>query len=225
MKVLQSMIRWFKAKDSEVAEKIERENEVAFAKQDLESMQNDLSQVTNSIGEVKATLIGLKRDMGNKERNIRNLEEDARSLLEKGREDLALKICAEIESLQTEVNILKNSVEQQEKLIQTLEDKRRVLQDAVRQAESSLRILATMASVARASEKVSQVNVGNSSSALARFKDREKNVQRRLDKAKAINEMQDTDSGKALGKEVDEALGRGRGNEVLARLKKESNTL
>ena len=50
-------------------------------------------------------------------------------------------------------------------------------------------------------------------------------MQRRLDKAKAINEMQDTDSGKALGKEVDEALGRGRGNEVLARLKKESNTL
>jgi phage shock protein A len=219
MKVLSSIIRWFKAKDAEASEAIEQEHEVAFAKQDYEAMQKDLSQVTNSIGEVKATLAGLKRDMADKQRAVSNLESDARSLLERGKEDLATKLCAEIETIEKEIEVYRTSIAQQENMLKTLEEKREQLRQAVHQAESSLRMMQTMDSVARATEKVTSVKVGDTSSALNRFQDRQSRLQKRLDKAKAIQEMATQDAGGTLKTEVDEALGRTKGTSVLERLK------
>lgn len=221
MKVLSSLIRWFKAKDAQAADAIEQEHEVDFAKQDLESMQRDLRQVTNSMGEVKATLAGLKRDLAEKQRAIANNEGDARSLLDRGKEALAVKVCAEIEAMEAEAEVYRNSIAQQEGMLKTLESKRLQLQQAYKQAQSSLRMMKTMDAVSRASEKIATVKVGDSSSALARFKEREKRLQQRMDKAKAINEMASQDSGETLQQEIDEALGRGKGSSVLARLKKE----
>lgn len=223
MKVLQSIVRWFKAKDAAAAEAIECEHEVAFAKQDLENMQRDLAQVTNSVGEIKATLAGLKRELLAKERTIANLEEDAKALLDRGKEKLAMKLCADIETVEAEVEVFRNSIQQQENMLQTLGAKRRQLQDAVYQAESSLRMMETMDSVARASEKISTVRVGDSSSALSRFQNRQKRLQQRLDKAKAINELKDEDRGQSLKNEVDSALGRSKGSKVLARLQQKKN--
>lgn len=219
MKVLSSIVRWFKAKDEAMSDAIEKEHEVAFAKQDLNAMQKDLAQVTNSMGEVKATLTGLKRDLSDKERIIKNNEDDARSLLDKGKEELALKICAEIEALEAEAEVFRNSIKQQEGMLETLDKKRKQLYQAVKQAESSLRMMKTMDAVARASEKISTVKVGDSKSALSRFKERQNRLQNRLDKAKAINEMENQQNGTSLKSEVDEALGRGKGSSVLARLR------
>lgn len=223
MKVLASIIRWFKAKDAEVADSIEREHEVDFAKQDLEAMQKDLAQMTNGVGEVKATIAGLKRDLSDKQRMVANLEEDARALLGKGKEDLATKLCQQIEALEAEIEVYKKSVEQQESMLQTLQEKRKKLQEAVQQAESSLRMIQTMDTVARASEKISSVKIGDSSSALNRFQDRQKRVQSRLDQVKAVQEMVGEEKGEALQSEVDQALGRAKGSRVLDRLKKEKS--
>ena len=183
-------------------------------------MQKDLSQITNNMGEIKATLAGLKRDLSEKQRIITNLENDAKSLLEKGKEDLATKLCMEIETLEGETSVYKKSIEQQENMLKTLEEKRKQMIEAVRQAESSLRMMQTMDSVARATEKVSSTKVGDTSSALNRFKDRQNRVQQRLDKAKAISELESVESGTTLKSEVDEALGRAKGSSVLERLKK-----
>jgi phage shock protein A len=221
MKALASIMRWFKAKDSEVSEAIEREHEVDFAKQDLEAMQKDLAQVTNGVGEVKATIAGLKRDMGDKERMAGNLEEDARALIAKGKEELASKLCQQIEPMEAEIEVYKKTIEQQEAMLHTLQEKRSKLQEAVQQAESSLRMIQTMDTVARASEKISTVKVGESASALTRFQDRQKRVQNRLDQAKAIQEMASEDKGELLQTEVEQALGRSKGASVLERLKKE----
>ena len=221
MKVLSSIVRWFKAKDSELSDSIEQEHEVAFAKQDLEAMHQDALQVTNSMGELKATLSGLKRDLAERERSITNMENDARALLDLGKEELATKICSEIEEVAAEAEVFRNSITQQEQMLKTLEKKRKQLQNAVRQAESSLRMMKTMDSVARASEKISTIKVGNTSSALSRFQERQKRLERRMDKAKAINEMASQDCGDTLKNEVDDALGRGKGSSILERLKKE----
>lgn len=223
MKILESIVRWFKATDDQLSESIEQEHEIAFAKQDLEGMEKDLAEVTNNVGEVKATLAGLKRDLNEKQRGITNSENDARSLLDKGKEELAAKLCTEIETLEGEAKVLRTSIEQQENMLKTLEEKRKKLQDAVHQAESSLRMMQTMDSVARASEKIASVKVGDTTSALGRFKDREQRLQQRMDKAKAINEMVSQESGDSLKVEVDEALGKTKGSETLARLKRERN--
>lgn len=219
MKILQTIVRWFKAKDAEMAEKIESEHEVAFAKQDLESMQRDLAKVTNSVGEVKATIAGLKRDLAEKQRMIANLEDDARALLARGKEKLAAKLCADIETLELEAEVFAQSIEQQENMLTTLEKKRRQLQEAVHQAESSLRMMETMDAVARASDKISSVKVGDTASALTRFQNRRQRLQKRLDKAKALAEIQAEERGESLKAEVDAALGRHKGARVLERLK------
>lgn len=221
MKALQSLIRWFKAKDTEVSEAIEQEHEVAFARQDVEMMQKDLAQVVNSIGEVKATLAGLKRELSDKQRTMGNLESDASSLLEKGKEEVAKKVCVEIEGLEKEIEVYRHSIEQQESMLTSLDEKRKQLQEAVKQAESSLRMMQTMDAVARATEKVSTVKIGDTSSALNRFQERQGRMQKRLDKAKAISEMSAQSGEAALKSEVDEALGRSKGNSVLERLKKQ----
>ncbi len=220
MKVLQSVMRWFKAKDAKMAEAIEKENEVAFAEQDLDGMRKDFTQVSNNVGEVKASIAGLKRDLLEKKRQTENLESDARALLDKNKESLAVQLCAQIETLEQESQVYESSIAQQENMLKTLEKKRNELKAAVGQAESSLRMMQTMDSVTRASEKISSVRVGNTTSALSRFKNREKRLQSRLDKATAMNEMSVEDSGGGLKNEVDEALGRGQGSSVLARLKK-----
>lgn len=219
MKMLGSIIRWFKAKDAAVAEKIEKEHELEFARQDLEGMQQDFAQVTNHVGEAKATIVGLKRDLAEKRRMISNLEEDGRALLERGKEELAAKICADIETLENEAKVFDESIAQQESMLQALEERRKQLKEAVYQAESSMRMMETMDSVARASEKISTVKTGDTSSALDRFRQRQSRVQNRLDKAKALAEMGSQERGETLKEEVDDALGRNKGARVLERLK------
>lgn len=218
MKVLSSLFRWIKAKDSSASEAIENSNAVAFAKQDLEKMEKDRDAARDAVATIKAEVARLGRDVHNKKVAIIAKTSDAEALLAKGNEALATQVCAMIEDLEAEIAVLEKSLAQQQALCHQQEQQYHQLNQAVSDAGRSLKMMQTMESVAASTEKASSVKIGDGSSALARFKQREAAVQARLDKAQAASDLS-LPAEEKLEEQVKAVLGDVKGGTVLARLK------
>jgi len=218
MKLLTTVFRWLKAKDAEKSEAIENANAAAFAKQDLEQLEKDRDTARDAIASIKAEAARLERDVAAKRAAIAAKTADAEALLNAGKEDLATQVCALIENLEAEIPVLDNALLQQKNLCAQQEQQYQRLNQAVGDARRSLRMMQTMESVAASTEKAASVKIGDGSSALARFKQRESTIRLRLDKAQAASELA-TPAEQRLDDQVKSALGAGKGSSVLARLK------
>jgi len=218
MKLLTTVFRWLKAKDAEQSEAIENANAAAFAKQDLEKLEKDRDSARDAVAGIKAEAARLERDIAAKKAAVAAKTADAEALLNAGKEDLATQVCALIEDLEAEIPVLDNALLQQRNLCDQQEQQYQRLNQAVSDARRSLRMMQTMEAVAVSTEKASSVKIGDGSSALARFKQRESTIRLRLDKAQAASELS-TPAEQRLDDQVKSALGAGKGSAVLARLK------
>lgn len=218
MKLLSTVFRWLKAKDAAESEAIENANATAFAAQDLEQLEKDRDNARDAVAGIKAEVAGLERDVAAKKAAIAAKTDDAHALIKAGKEDLARQVCALIEDLEKEVGVLDNALTQQKGLCEQQERQYQQLNQAVSDARRSLRMMKTMEAVASSTEKAASVRIGDGSSALARFKQRESTVRRRLDKAQAASQL-GAPADQKLEEQVQAALGTGKGDAVLARLK------
>ena len=218
MKVLSSLLRLIKAKDSAAAEAIENANTVAFAKQDMEKLEKDRDEARNAVATIKAEVARLERDVHSKKMAIAAKTADAEALLAKENEGLATQVCALIEDLEAETNVLEKALAQQQNLCNQQEQQYHQLNQAMSDAKRSLKMMQTMEAVAASTEKTSSVKIADGGSALARFKQREAAVQARLDKAQATSDLS-VPAEEKLDDQVQAALGQGKGGSVLARLK------
>lgn len=219
MKLIASISRWMKAKDADASEKIERGQEVEFAKQDMEKMKKDLAVITSNVGTIKSTITRLRRELTEMQREKEKREKDAVALLEAGNEELAKRHAVRIEALETSIQTTEAAIDQQEGMLATQQAQRKKYMDTVGEAENSLRLMESMDAVAKSTEKITAIKVEGTSNALASFKERQKRIQQRLDKASAIQEIAEEESGDALEKETEAALGRTAGSATLERLR------
>jgi len=224
MKLLTTVFRWIKAKDAETSEAIESANAAAFAKQDLGQLEKDRDAARDAIAGIKAEVARLGRDVAAKKSAIAAKTGDAESLLAAGKEDLAAQVCALIEDMESEIPVLENALTQQRQLCDQQEQQYHQLNQAVSDARRSLRMMQTMESVAASTEKAASVKIGDGSSALARFKEREATVRLRLDKAQAASDL-GVPAEQRLDDQVQAALGSQKGASVLARLKSREQKL
>ncbi len=218
MKLVTTVFRWLKAKDAEKSEAIENANAAAFAKQDLEQLEKDRDVARDAIASIKAEAARLERDVEAKKRAVAGKTADAQALLSAGKEDLATQVCALIEDMEGEIPVLENALQQQRGLCSQQEQQYQQLNQAVSDARRSLRMMQTMEAVAASTEKAASVKIGDGSSALARFKQREETIRLRLDKAQAASALS-APAEQRLDDQVRTALGSGKGNSVLQRLK------
>lgn len=218
MKVLASVFRWIKAQDAEKSEAIERANAVAFAKQDLEQLEKDRDAARDAVATIKAEMAQLERDVRDKRAAIAAKTADAEALLGRGEEELAARLCGLIEDMEAELPVLEAALERQRELCAQQEAQYQQLNQALAEARRSLKMMQTMEAVARSTEKASSVKIGDGSSALSRFKQREAAVRLRLDKAQAASAL-NVPAERRLEDEVRSKLGGGKGSAVLERLK------
>jgi len=219
-----TVFRWLKAKDAEKSEAIENANAAAFAKQDLEQLERDRDTARDAIAGIKAEAARLERDVAAKKTAVAAKTADAEALLNAGKEDLAAQVCALIEDMEAEIPVLESALSQQRGLCDQQEQQYQQLNQAVSDARRSLRMMQTMEAVAASTEKAASVKVGDGSSALARFKQRESTIRLRLDKAQAASELS-APAEQRLDDQVKSALGAGKGSSVLARLKSREQKL
>jgi|GEM_PF-1668885 len=224
MKLLTTAFRWLKAKDAEKSEAIENANAAAFAKQDLEQLEKDRDTARDAVAEIKAEAARLERDVAAKKNAVAAKTADAEALLNAGKEDLATQVCALIEDMEAEIPVLESALLQQRNLCSQQEQQYQQLNQAVSDARRSLRMMQTMEAVAASTEKAASVKIGDGSSALARFKQRESTIRLRLDKAQAASELS-APAEQRLDDQVKSALGAGKGSSVLARLKSREQKL
>jgi len=218
MKLLTTVFRWLKAKDAEQSEAIENANAASFAKQDLEQLEKDRDVARDAVASIKAEAARLERDVEAKKSAVAAKTSDAKALLESGNEELAAKVCALIEGMEGEIPVLEAALQQQQTLCSQQEQQYQRLNQAVSDARRSLRMMQTMEAVAASTEKAASIKIGDGSSALSRFKQREAVIRQRLDKAQAASDL-GTPVEQRLEQQVESALGTGQGASVLARLK------
>ncbi len=84
-----------KAKDAQIAEKIEDANIVEFAKQDVEKIQTNLSTVRTNIGKLKGRIQTLTDDKAENDRQIADHTDWCRATREAGRPTLPSTLARE----------------------------------------------------------------------------------------------------------------------------------
>jgi len=213
MKLFKSLVAWGKAKDTELANKLEEKHEVEFAEQDLENMEKDLSAAIKALGDIKARLMGMERDIKEKETEIADRTEKARQLKAKDMMDLAMKQCAIIEDVTATVEVLRNSYTDLKAHYETQLENKNKLQSSVEEGRRSIKLMKTMRDVAQSNESLTTIKVGGASSALEKFQARKKRLQERLDSSKAILDEQST--GDRLDEETEKALGNQKGSSLF----------
>lgn len=213
MKLFKSLVSWGKAKDTELANKLEEKHEVEFAQQDLEAMERDLAAAIKALGDIKARLMGMERDIKEKETEITDRTDKARQLKAKEMTDLALKQCAIIEDVTATVEVLRNSYTDLKAHYEAQLENKNKLQSSVEEARRSIKLMKTMRDVAQSNESLTTIKVGGASSALEKFQARKKRLQERLDSSKAI--LDEQSSGDRLDEETEKALGNQKGSSLF----------
>jgi phage shock protein A len=216
-KAFKSLLR---AKDRQAADKIESGNVVEFAKNDMEDMQHDLRTVQENVGHIKARIAGLNDDMKVIQEQIDNDTTKAEALMAKGNEDLAQKLCAEVETLTLKLTINKQALDQQNALLKQHEESKSTLEDNIRQCENDLEIMKTQKEVTDANQTLVKVDAGASGSAVQKFAERRKKLNEQLRVSAAM--VEETKAPESLSKQADKALGTSPGSALFAKLKAKS---
>jgi phage shock protein A len=217
MKLFKNIGKSIDAKADAKADKIEAENAVAFSKQDVEKMQTELGKVNENIGTVKAEMLGLKDKVDGIKSEIKKHDDDAVALSESGKETLAEKHCEAAEMLEGQLAPLQEALKVQKNLLDGQISTKEQLKSAVQQAECDLVTLKAMDDAAKANEKLTTINTGSGTSALADFNKRKEDAKKRLIKSQVMKEESGPDT--SLEDETKKALGTGGGSSRLAKLK------
>ena len=208
-----------KAKDSQIADKIENDNIVEFAKQDVEKIQQNLATVQGNIGKLKGRIQTLTEDIAENEKQIVDSTDKAKKLLATGKsemEDLAKQHCANVSTLQTKNETLKTALKQQQDLLARETTTKTKLDKALQQCRQDLDIMKTEKEVADANKSLASVNINDSASAVQKFHDKRRILHEQLSETTAI--VEETTS-ETLEEKTAKALGDEPGNDLFAQLK------
>lgn len=222
MGLIKSLFGLAKAKSDEAAQKIEDENAVSFAQQDIAKLKEKISEAVRNVGKIKGTVMSVEQDITTLEKETEDRTESAKKLLEAGKEDIAQKQCAIIERLQSEIETKKSILDEQKSLLAEQEKNRADLQNLLSDAESNLNTLKSMEDVRKSTEALSQVDTEGANSLAARIKERQERARNRFNTAKAIREVS-KDGKTSLDEETAAALGNSAGSGLLAKLKSGEN--
>ena len=207
MGLFKTLIKFGKAKSDDAAEKIESENAVSFAKQDIAAMEEDLRKARLGLGTVKAKVMGLERDIKQKNDEITARTATVKELKAADKVELAKKNWSIVSGLKDEVSLLETSLTQFQANFEQQQKNVAQLEANYGEAKRSLQMMKTMDEVKKSNESLSTVDTTGSASAVARFQDRKKKMQEELDKSQAILEAS-ADGSKDLDAETAAALGK-----------------
>jgi len=221
MGLLKSVGGWFRAKDREAGEKIENSNIVEFARNDLEDMNKDLMTVRENIGHVKARIGQLTGDIKDINDQISNNTSKAEQLLSKGTpeaENLAKQMCSAVETLQQKLQMNKDALAQQEKLLAQQQETKAVLEQHVEECRNELDLMKTQQEVTKGNESLVAVDAGASGSAVEKFKERRRKLQEKLSVSQAMVE-ETQEHSQSLSEKADKLLGTDKGSALFEKLK------
>jgi len=219
MKILKAIGSFMKAQDRKAAEAIEDANIVDFAKSDLESMKTELQKCVKNLGQIKGTIMTYEEEIKDLKKEEKDKTAKAEQLLEAGNEDLAGKVCASVETIESEVEAKAQALKMQKDLYEKQQANKDALQGNIQSAESELRLMKTMDDVTKSNESISTVNLAGAQSASDRFSEKRKKMQQKMNSSTAMAEEASAAGSGALDNEVDKALGNSKGSDLLAKLK------
>lgn len=205
MNMFKNMSKTVDAHAQKVADKLEDDNAVEFANQDIVKMKKDRDTVLGNIGKVKGEIAVLKDKIKDTQTRIKKHQDDAIALGESD-EELAIKHITAYETLERQLEPLKISLQTQENLLTEQVSTKNDLQSALDQSEAELGTLKAMTDAAHANEKLASVSSDSGTSALASFKSKQEKAKKRLI---ASQEIKAGSSGDDLEKKTREALGGG----------------
>ena len=204
------------AKADKAAEQIENANAVEFSKQDITQMKNDLATVNGNIGSIKGEIHVLEQKIKDMKDQMSKHERDAVALDSAGKSELAVQNCDAADRIERQIAPLEIALDMQKNLLRDQISARDELKTSVDEAEADLISIKAMADVASANEKLTQINTDSGTSAIASFKTRKEEMQKRMIKAQAMKD--ETTGATSLARETEKALGAG-GSSRLDRLR------
>lgn len=204
MGLLNGLKKLFVAKSNEAEQAIEDKNIISFSEQDIREMKNELLKAKDNFAKIKATKMQLERDIATKNSELETRKEQARTLkADPAKLELAQKvasICMQImsdtEALKQQLTMIETTLAQQEKNVSDLGE-------AVDQATRDLQFMKAQDQVTKSTEALSSVNVDGASSTLAKFNERKRKQQHKLDTAQAHLEA---DTAGNLDAKIESAL-------------------
>jgi phage shock protein A len=222
MALLKTLGGWFRAKDRQTADKIEQTNIVEFAKNDLEDMDKDYRTVQENIGHVKARIAQLNDDIKEIGDQITSNTAKAELLLTKtgntDAEALAQQMCSAVESLEQKLDMNKQALVQQEKLLEQQKTTKATLEQHIQECKNELDLMKTQKEVTDANKTLVHVSSDSSGSSVEKFKERRRKLQEELRVSTAMVE-ETQDHATSLEEKADKLLGTDKGSALFAKLK------
>jgi phage shock protein A len=221
MQIFKSMGGFFRAKDRQAAEAIEKQNIVGFAQNDLDDIQKDLDKVTHNIGHIKGRIQSITDEITDLTTQISNSTSKVEKLLAKQSTDaeaLAQQICAQIENLEQKKAVQEKALTDQKALLTQQQGVEQELRSAFDECKNEMELMKTEKEVTDANKSLEQVSIGSAQSAVSKFRDRRKILREQLYESKAMAE-QSKESSKTLDQKADELLGKTKGSDLLEKMK------
>lgn len=206
---------------NEAMDAMEKGREYELAKVDLDELRTDEARALEAEGTIRGAILTLQRELEGMTTESQKFEGQAMSLLERDPEDaqgLAQRNAARAEELEGNAAALRAQIEEQKKLLEEAVSRREEIQGAVKTAENDLKLMNSMASVRKSTEKAVR-GLPKRSNAMARLQERKKKMQQELDVTRAMSQVQKEVSGDALQKKTEAALGVRPGADKMAQLR------
>ena len=219
MGFLKKVGEWVRAKDRQAGDSMDDKNAVAFSENDLEDLRKELQKAIGNKGQIKGTIITFEEEIKDKKKTVKDGKAKVENLLEAEKEELALKVAAKIEALQTEVETAEAALKAQKELYTRQTANCDSLRGRIDSCESELKMMKTMEDVTKSNQALADVNVDGGKSASARFEERRKKMTAKMHASTALADETAANDPSALDNEVAEALGEGKGQSVLADIK------
>lgn len=200
-------------KADQAAQAIEDADPILFAEQDIKKMSDELKVAQSNVAKMKASKMQIERDMKELQDELKTRKEQGSQLKQAGKTAPLTKVVERIGLLMDELAPLESSLKTTKGYLKQHEDNTIKLKSAVDEATRDLRSLKAMAQVTKSTEALAEVSTAGADSALAKFKERKRKQQNRLDEATALMETQN--AGDDLDEDIDKALGNSKQKDIL----------
>ena len=195
----------FIAKSNEAEQKIEDANIVSFSEEDIRNMKQDLITAKDNFAKIKATKMQIERDIASKETELATRKGQARDLkADPAKMELAEKVAGICLTIMSEIDGFKKQLTMIETTLVQQESNVSELGEAVNEAIRDLQFMKAQEQVTKSTESLSTINADGVSTTLAKFQERKRKMQMKMDTAQAHHEA---DTAGNIDKKIDDALG------------------
>lgn len=133
-------------------------------------------------------------------------------------ESLAQQLCSAVESLEQKLDINKQALAQQEKLLTQQQTTKDSLEKHIQECSNELELMKTQKEVTDANKTLVHVSADSSGSSVEKFKERRRKLQEELRASSAMVE-ETQDHATSLSEKADKLLGTDKGSALFDKLK------